>query len=323
MTWQDLRAGVEAGERRALARAITLVESTRPDHREEAAALLDAVLPRTGNAIRVGISGPPGVGKSTFIEALGLQVLSLGESVAVLAVDPSSSRSGGSVLGDKTRMEELSRHDRVYIRPSPSAGALGGVARRTREAMLVCEAAGFSVVLVETVGVGQSETEVDALVDTFVLLQGPGAGDELQGIKRGVVEMADVIVVTKADGALRAAAQQAAADLQSALQLLRPKMEGWDPSVVLCSAYAGEGVAEAWDAIADHHRALRNSGQLEEIRREQARRWMWDEVEAQLLERLRSDAATGSALPEVEQLVMDGRLSPASAARRLLGPPSG
>ncbi len=231
-----------AGDRRALARAITLVESTRADHRSDAAALLDEVLPRTGGSIRIGISGAPGVGKSTFIEAFGSQLVEDGHKVAVLAVDPSSSRSGGSILGDKTRMEKLARLDNAYIRPSPSGGAVGGVARRTREAVLVCEAAGFDTVVVETVGVGQSETEVENMVDTFVLLVVPGGGDELQGIKRGVMELADLVVVTKADGALLPLAQHAAADYRNALHLLRNKDDAWSPR----SCCAPRSPAKEW-----------------------------------------------------------------------------
>src|SRR6476469_9811206 len=237
----DLADAVRAGDRRALARAITLVESTRADHRADAVALLDAILPETGDAIRVGISGAPGAGKSTFIEALGTHLVDAGRRVAVLAVDPSSVRSGGSILGDKTRMEQLSRRPEAFIRPSPSSGTLGGVARRTREAMLVCEAASFDVVLVETVGVGQSEVAVAGMVDVFLLLLAPGAGDDLQGVKRGIVELADLVVVNKADGALADLARHTAADYANAVHLLRARTDGWAPRVLSCSALLGEG----------------------------------------------------------------------------------
>jgi LAO/AO transport system kinase len=301
-----------------LARAITLVESTRADHRADAAALLDALLPSTGRAIRVGISGAPGVGKSTFIEAFGLHLLDRGHRVAVLAVDPSSSRGGGSVLGDKTRMEDLARHPDAYIRPSPSGGAVGGVARRTREAMLVCEAAGHDVVLVETVGVGQSETEVDDMVDVFVLLVAPGAGDELQGIKRGVMELADLVVVTKADGDLLGPARQAAADYRQALHLLRPKHPGWAAEVVLCSAVEGKGVADVWTAVDALNQRLANSGELDARRSSQAKSWFWSEIRERLLAQLRDDPDRAARIADLERQVVDGAISPAAAAESLL-----
>jgi LAO/AO transport system kinase len=310
---------VQQGDRRALARAITLIESTRSDHTADAAALLDAVLPVTGNAARVGISGPPGVGKSTFIEALGLRLCAADHRVAVLAVDPSSARGGGSILGDKTRMDELARQPNAYIRPSPSGGALGGVTRRTREAILVCEAAGFDVVLVETVGVGQSEIDVDGMVDTFVLLVAAGGGDELQGIKRGVMELADIVAVTKADGDLLPAAQRAAADYRHALHLLRPKHQGWTAEVVLSSASTGDGIDEVWSAVTSHREALVASGALTERRAEQARVWLWGEVRNQLLQRLQSDPHLAAQLGDVEQAVADGSLSALSAAAKVLG----
>src|SRR6478609_2732879 len=244
-----LADAVRAGDRRSLARAITLVESTRPDHREETAALLDELMPATGGATRVGISGAPGAGKSTFIEALGLHLVDDGRRVAVLAVDPSSARGGGSILGDKTRMEQLSRSPHAFIRPSPSKGTLGGVARRTREALLVCEAAGFDVVLVETVGVGQSEVAVAGLVDLFLLLLAPGAGDELQGVKRGIVELADLIVVNKADGDLVDLARHTAADYAHALHLVRSSDANAMDRVRTCSALLGEGIDELWTTI--------------------------------------------------------------------------
>jgi LAO/AO transport system kinase len=309
---------VRRGDRRDLARAITLVESTRADHRDQAAQLLDALLPDTGGSVRVGISGPPGVGKSTFIEALGLRLVEQGHRVAVLAVDPSSSRSGGSILGDKTRMDELVRHSDAYIRPSPSGGALGGVTRRTRETILVCEAAGYDVVLVETVGVGQSEIDVDTMVDTFVLLVAAGGGDELQGIKRGVMEAADIIAVTKADGELLAAAQRAAADYRHALQLLRPKHESWTPEVLLTSAATNGGIAELWAAIERHRAALAESSALDARRAAQSRAWLWSEVREQLLRRLHDDERLDAELGDVEQAVADGRVSALTAASQVL-----
>ena len=318
MNPDDLAAGVRAGERRALARSITLIESTRPDHQASGAAVLDAVLDRTGGAVRLGISGAPGVGKSTFIEAFGLHLVEAGHRVAVLAVDPSSARSGGSILGDKTRMTELSRAEAAFVRPSPSGGTLGGVARRTREAMLLCEAAGFDVVLVETVGVGQSETAVDDMVDTFLLLVSPGGGDDLQGIKRGIVELADLVVVTKADGDLASAAAHAAADYGQALHLLRRKVPAWEPRVLRCSAVTGEGVADVWAAVEAHRDALAAGGGLEARRRGQAAAWLWAEVSDRLVEALRDDPAVRDRLPALEARVTDGELSPTTAAGELL-----
>jgi LAO/AO transport system kinase len=317
-TAQTLAEQVIGGDRRALARAITLVESTRVDHRTDAAELLDSLLPHTGEATRIGISGAPGVGKSVFIEAFGLHLTRQGHKVAVLAVDPSSVRSGGSILGDKTRMEELARDPNAYIRPSPSRGALGGVSRRTRDAMLVCEAAGFDVVIVETVGVGQSETEVDQMVDVFVLLAAPGGGDELQGIKRGVMELVDVLVVTKADGELKNAAIQSAADYRHALHLLRPKHADRSAAVAVSSALHHEGVDEVWQLIAEHEQALKASGELERLRADQAKAWLWSEIREGLLERLKTNDRVQQLLPTVEPAVAEGRLSPTSAAQQLL-----
>ncbi|HXH58360.1 methylmalonyl Co-A mutase-associated GTPase MeaB [Iamia sp.] len=314
----DLVAGILSGDRRALARAITLVESTRTDHRTDAALLIEELLPRTGGAIRLGISGPPGVGKSTFIEAFGTRLIDAGHRVAVLAVDPTSSRAGGSILGDKTRMERLVRAEHAFIRPSPSSGELGGVARRTREALLLCEAAGFDVVLVETVGVGQSETAVADLTDLFVLLASPTGGDDLQGIKRGIMELADLVVVTKADGALAAAAERAAADIRGALHLLRPRHPELPPQALLASSTTGSGIAEVWDAVTTAHAALRSSGALDRQRAGQARAWLWSELRGAIELRLRTDAAVARALPEVEAEVEAGTLTPALGAARLL-----
>ncbi|HEY8544196.1 MAG TPA: methylmalonyl Co-A mutase-associated GTPase MeaB [Acidimicrobiales bacterium] len=315
---EELVEAVRAGDRRALARSITLVESTRPDHRAQAAALLDAVLPGTGKAVRVGITGTPGAGKSTFVEELGTRLTAGGHRVAVLAVDPSSRRSGGSILGDKTRMERLARDPGAFIRPSPSGGALGGVARRTREAGLLCEAAGFDVVVIETVGVGQSEIAVADMVDCFVLLAAPGGGDELQGIKRGIMELADVILVNKADGDLEPAARRAVADYRHAVHLLRPKHDGWAVPVLPVSALAGEGVDEAWAAIERCTEHLRSTGALDRLRAGQAVAWMWDEIRETLLDAFRQDPEVARRWDEVESAVRAGRLSPTTAARRLL-----
>jgi LAO/AO transport system kinase len=313
---RELAAAVRSGDRRAVARALTLVESTRPDHRAQADALLGALLPETGRAVRVGISGAPGVGKSTFIETLGLHLADGGGKVAVLAVDPSSEVSGGSILGDKTRMERLSRHPRAFIRPSPSSGALGGVARRSRETLLVMEAAGYEVALVETVGVGQSETAVAEMTDTFLLLLAPAGGDELQGIKKGIVELADLLVVTKADGELTAVAERARADYSAALALLAPGL-GWRPPVLSCSAATGHGVAEVWQALLSHRDALGAEG-LAAKRAAQARRWMWREVEEGLISALRADPEVAARLGTLEQAVVGGRVTPGEAAEELL-----
>jgi LAO/AO transport system kinase len=314
----ELGDALRRGDRRSLARAITLAESTRPDHRDEAVALLDELLPATGGSVRVGISGAPGSGKSTFIEALGLHLIDHGHRLAVLAVDPSSTRSGGSILGDKTRMEELSRRAEAFIRPSPSGGTLGGVARRTREALLLCEAAGHDVVLVETVGVGQSEVAVAGMVDVFVLLLAPGAGDDLQGVKRGIVELADVVVVNKSDGDLAAAAERTAADYANALHFLRSRTEGWEVRVERASALLGEGIDRVWAAIEAHRAALSRTGLLEERRADQAREWMWSEVNEGLVDALAGDPAVAGELREPEADVRAGTISPTAAAQRIL-----
>ncbi len=316
-----LADGVLAGDRRVLAQAITLVESTRADHRAQAEDLLERVLPRSGGAVRLGISGSPGVGKSTFIEALGLFLIERGHRVAVLAVDPSSQRSKGSILGDKTRMQELARAEAAFIRPSPAGGTLGGVARRTREAVLVCEAAGFDVVIVETVGVGQSETAVADMVDMFLLLLQPGAGDELQGFKRGIIELADLFVVTKADGDLAEAATRAAAAYQGALQFLRPVNPRWRPPVLSCSSVSGAGVPEIWAAVERYRETLSGGstgGDLAAKRAAQARAWMWSEVSETVLAALRAHPQVARELADLEAAVMAGRTTPAAAARRLL-----
>lgn len=314
----ELAAQVASGDRRSLARAITLVESTRSDHQTQAAELLEKLLHRTGGAVRIGISGPPGVGKSTFIEALGTHLTAAGHRLAVLAVDPSSSRTGGSILGDKTRMEALSRNPDAYIRPSPAGGELGGVARRTREALLLCEAAGFDVVVVETVGVGQSELAVADLVDLFVLLASPSGGDDLQGIKRGIMELADLIVVTKADGELATAARHASADLKRAVGLLRPRHDGLEPKVLTVSAVAGVGIDEVWSAVTGAHTHLVDTGQLAGLRAQQAEAWMWEEIRAGLIQRFQADPSVQRHLAESERAVREGRVTPGSAAKELL-----
>ena len=312
----DLAAAVRAGDRRALARAITVVESTRADHRDDSTELLAAILPHTGHARRLGVSGVPGSGKSTLIEVLGLHAIGAGHRVAVLAVDPSSARSGGSILGDKTRMADLGRHADAFIRPSPSSGTLGGVARRTREAMLLCEAAGFDFVIVETVGVGQSEVAVADLVDLFLLVASPAGGDELQAIKRGIMELADLIVVNKADGDLAAAAGRAASDLGHAVHLLRPKRPGAEVPVLTASALTGAGIAELWDTIESTHDGMGPA--LAELRARQNLAWMWSEVTDTLLDRLRADPGVRGELAHLEQRVADGSIPAATAAHQLL-----
>jgi LAO/AO transport system kinase len=311
--------GVLAGDRVVLARAITLVESERDDDAELAAELLDAVLPHAGHAMRVGITGVPGVGKSTFVDALGMYLVrERGERVAVLSVDPSSPVSGGSILGDKTRMERLALEPHAFIRPSPARGHLGGVAPRTRETMLLCEAAGFTQVLVETVGVGQSETAVRSMTDFFLLLMLAGAGDELQGIKRGIIEMVDGVVVTKADGDNLSAARRARAEYAGALHLLSAPSDGWTPQVLTCSALTGDGVADVWQLVLDHHAQQDAGGHLVARRRAQAVAWL-RELVSQGLHRMvdaRPDTATRSA--ELEAAVTAGRTTPFRASRELL-----
>jgi LAO/AO transport system kinase len=309
---------VRAGDRRALAQAITLIESTREDHRGDAEALLEALLPHAGKSVRLGISGVPGVGKSTFIEAFGQNLIAAGHRVAVLAVDPSSQISGGSILGDKTRMEQLAQSPQAYIRPTPTGGAQGGVARRTREAMLACEAAGFDVVLVETVGVGQSETAVAEMVDMFLLMLLPGSGDELQGFKRGIVELADLVIVNKADQDLLDAAGRVAAEYSNALQFLRPASPDWTPRVVTCSALESTGISEIWQIVEDYRTAMASAGTFEERRSRQARSWMWREVDDSLLASFRAHPPVKTRISELEAQVEAGTLTPAAAAQALL-----
>ncbi len=303
-----------AGERAALARAITLAESRRADHREQAQALIQQLLPHTGRAIRVGITGVPGVGKSTTIDALGTYLTEKGHKVAVLAVDPSSTRTGGSILGDKTRMARLAVDPNAYIRPSPSSGTLGGVAAKTRETMLLCEAAGFDVILVETVGVGQSETAVADLTDFFLVLMLPNAGDELQGIKKGIIELADMIAVNKADGDGAMAARAAAAQYKAALHILAPASPLWSTPVVTISGLTGLGLDKLWARIEDHRTRFEAKGLIAEKRRRQDVKWMWAMVQDRLQARLRHDPALKARTPELEAAVAAGKLPPTSAA---------
>jgi len=313
-----LAEAVFTGDRRALARAVTLVESSRSDHQALAAMLMEQLSPFAGTGLRIGISGAPGVGKSTFIEAFGLHLIGLDHRVAVLSVDPTSALSGGSILGDKTRMAELAREDKAFIRPSPAGDTLGGVGRHTRESIVICEAGGFDVVLVETVGVGQSETAVADMTDMFLLLLLPDAGDELQGIKRGIVELADLVLVNKADGDLVGLAERTAAEYANALRLIRPRSSNWEVQVRTCSALTRTGIAEAWDLVQKFRLTLDASGELSARRAAQARAWLWEAISVELTDALKENGAVRKQLPEVERLVVDGTLTPAVAARRLV-----
>ena len=313
-----LVADLLAGNRRALAKAITLVESTHPVHRQRAQRLLDAVLPHSGRSLRLGISGVPGVGKSTFIEALGTFLIERGHRVAVLAVDPSSTVHGGSILGDKTRMESLSQRMEAFIRPSPSSGSLGGVAEHTREAVLLCEAAGYDIIIVETVGVGQSETAVAGMTDIFVLLQLPNAGDDLQAIKKGIMELADLVVFNKADLDPQAA-QLAAAQMRSALSMLHPASANWQPPVLTLSAMRKEGLAEFWQVVEKFRSTLTASGEFDAKRRHQSLAWMWQQIDSGLRSRFREHPGVQAALANLSDSVEAGTTTPAAAAQRLLG----
>lgn len=308
---------VARGERAALARAITLIESRRADHRARAQALLQVLLPRTGKAYRVGITGVPGVGKSTTIDALGTYLTGQGHKVAVLAVDPSSTRTGGSILGDKTRMSRLSVDPAAFVRPSPSGGTLGGIAAKTRETMLLCEAAGFDVVLVETVGVGQSETAVADLTDTFLVLMLPGAGDELQGIKKGVLELADIVAVNKADGDNVTRARAAAGEYRAALHLLGSRQAHWSPPVLTYSGLTGDGIPQVWEQVLLHRTKCEAAGTFAATRRAQQVRWMWTLLQERLAARVASDPAIKARLPALEREVADGTLAPTLAANEI------
>lgn len=315
---EELVEGVQSGNRSKLARAITLVESVKPAHQAQAQALLLRLLPDRGKAHRIGITGVPGVGKSTSIEALGLYLTGLGKKVAVLAVDPSSSRSGGSILGDKTRMQNLSVDPNAFIRPSPTSGTLGGVTKKTRETMALCEAAGFDVILVETVGVGQSETAVAEMVDIFLCLMLPGAGDELQGIKKGILEIADLIAVNKADGDGKIKAMQAASEYRAALHILTPQSPNWSPPVMTMSGLTGEGLDQLWELILAHKTALTASGEWEDKRRAQDVNWMHDMVEARLLAGLYENDEIVALVARCEQDVKEGRLTASLAAAEIV-----
>lgn len=310
--------GLLNGNRRILAKAITLIESSLSRHQALAQAILDRLLPHTGKAVRLGITGVPGVGKSSFIESLGMMLVEKGHRVAVLAVDPSSTRSGGSILADKTRMERLCADSRAFIRPSPSSGTLGGVARKTRETMLVCEAAGFDVIIVETVGVGQSETTVSSMVDFFLVLMLAGAGDELQGIKKGVLELADAIAINKADGDNIEKARKAKKDYETALQLLRPASPNWSPPVLTCSARELTGIDDIWAVVLKHRDIMTSSCELDQNRRSQALAWMWSLVEEGLKDRFKHHPKVQHHLPQLLRQVENGMLSPTAAACQLL-----
>ena len=314
---ETLAAGVLAGERRTLARAITLVESSRREHQVRARGLLEALLPHTGRSLRLGVSGAPGVGKSTLLEALGLHVTGQGRRLAVLAVDPSSAVSGGSILGDKTRMERLAQHPDTFIRPSPSGGTVGGVAEKTRESILLCEAAGYGVIMVETVGVGQSEVAVAGMVDMFVLLQLPHAGDDLQALKKGIVELADMVVINKADLDGRAA-ERAAEQVRNVIALLAPASAHWTPPVLTVSALTGAGVPELWGHIERFHQAMAATGEFHARRRRQAVDWMWSLIDAELRARFRHHPAVQERLDRLTAAVSRGAIEPAAAANELL-----
>jgi LAO/AO transport system kinase len=308
---------IASGDRAALARAITLIESRKPAHQEMGRALMQAVLPRTGHAVRLGITGIPGVGKSTLIDTLGTNLTGQGHRIAVLAIDPSSTRTGGSILADKTRMARLANDRNAFIRPSPASGTLGGVATRTRETMLLCEAAGFDVILVETVGIGQSETAVADMTDFFLVLMLPGAGDELQGIKKGVLELADMIAINKAEGEGRGRAEAAKAEYLAALHILQPASATWSPPVVLVSGLANQGLDTMWGQVVEHRRRMQTSGEFDPRRRAQQVKWMWTMLEDRLRARLRSDAGVKRHVAALEGRVAKGELAPTLAVEEI------
>ena len=314
----DYVDGVLNCDRALLAQAITLIESLNDDHRATADAVLNELLIQNQDSIRIGITGVPGVGKSTFIENFGKQLTSLDHKVAVLAVDPTSSRTGGSILGDKTRMQELSRDKNAFIRPSPTSGTLGGVTRVTRETIVLCEAAGFDVILVETVGVGQSEIMVSQMVDFFLALMLPGAGDELQGIKKGILEIADMIAVNKADGEMKNAANRAVMEYQHALDILNPKSANWKPRSLSCSAFTGDGLAAIWETICDYKRLLKDAGEWQEKRKSQQVEWMWAIIRERILSKIETNEKVQSLVPQLELQVAESKLTPALAASEIL-----
>ncbi|MDM8514597.1 methylmalonyl Co-A mutase-associated GTPase MeaB [Desulfobacterales bacterium HSG16] len=321
MTVQDIRfyvEGVRSGNRRVLSKAITLIESSLPAHQDTSKEILDTLLPFTGKAVRLGVTGVPGVGKSTFVESLGMMLTNMGKKVAVLAVDPSSTRSGGSLLADKTRMEKLAVQDGAFIRPSPSGGTLGGVARKTRETMLICEAAGFDVIIVETVGVGQSETTVASMVDFFLVLMLAGAGDQLQGIKKGVLEIADAIAINKADGDNIQKAEQARNEYETALHYLTPETLTWTPPVLTCSSLEHTGIDKIWETVTSHRQALSETQELMQKRRRQALEWMWFLVEEGLRDRFYKHPDVKEKLPQMVTDVKSGIMTPTIAAFSLL-----
>ena len=313
----DLFDALRAGDRRALARGITLVESSSDRHRTQALRLLEKIMPYTGTSLRVGISGVPGVGKSSFIEAFGSYLVAQGRRVAVLTIDPSSPLTGGSILGDKTRMENLARNRNAFIRPSAAGGVLGGVNKNTHESILLCEAAGFDMILVETVGIGQSEAEVASMTDMFVLLLLPGGGDDLQGIKRGVMELADLVLINKADGQLELTAAQTAADYQNALQFMQPRIPGWRVSVKTVSALEGTGIDETWETMQEYMNTITSSGRLSSQRGSQAQKWMWNEVSEMLIRQLNRDPLLSNQVSELEQDVFDQKVPVTVAATRI------
>lgn len=314
----DYVDGVLNCDRALLAQAITLIESLNDDHRATADAVLNELLIQNQDSTRIGITGVPGVGKSTFIERFGKQLTSLDHKVAVLAVDPTSSRTGGSILGDKTRMQELSRDKNAFIRPSPTSGTLGGVTRVTRETIVLCEAAGFDVILVETVGVGQSEIMVSQMVDFFLALMLPGAGDELQGIKKGILEIADMIAVNKADGEMKNAANRAVMEYQHALDILNPKSANWKPRSLSCSAYTGDGLVAIWETICDYKRLLKDAGEWQEKRKSQQVEWMWAIIRERILSKIETNEKVQSLVPQLELQVAESKLTPALAALEIL-----
>ena len=318
LTKTDYVQGVISQNRSVLARAITLVESIHVDHRDLADCVLTSLLPYAGKARRIGITGVPGVGKSTFIETLGKRLTSMGHRVAVLAVDPTSTRTGGSILGDKTRMQELACDPAAFIRPSPTSGTLGGVARATRESMVLCEAAGYDVILVETVGVGQSETTVAEMVDFFLALMLPGAGDELQGLKKGLIEIADMIVVNKADGVTKTAAKRAASEYMRALHILRPVSPNWTPSAYTCSALNGDGLEDIWRGIETHRSIFTDSGELVGKRREQRVRWMWSMIQDRLINIIENNQSIQKIANTLENEVMEDQITPGMAVAKII-----